>query len=234
VAIIPQPGFEAQGPITPDEAKHVLRTGLWEDDPALKLVIQDAIRAENFEASKMWVMQWPTATSLYQSPYASRFWEGTQTERANIPFFTVANAVNALTPQIVNGLFYDNPPFMTQNRPGTKKMVADAIGDLLAYQIEDINFKEEIRLGTNNALLFGTCIWKWGWETFSKERKIYKRKSKPTNVTIGAATVAFHPEEDEIDEEIVQEYVDRPTFEHIVNLRFQISVKPSTSSTECI
>jgi hypothetical protein len=57
MAIIPQPGFNAHGPITPDEAKHVLSTGLWENDPALKLVIQDAIRAENFEASKMWVDQ---------------------------------------------------------------------------------------------------------------------------------------------------------------------------------
>jgi hypothetical protein len=164
-------------------------------------------------------MQWPTATSLYQSPYASRYWEGTQTERANIPFFTVANAVNALAPQIVNGLFYDNPPFMTQNRPGTKKAVADAIGDLLDYQLTDIDFKEEIRLGTVNALLFGTSIFKWGWETFTKERKIYKRKNSDRSVSLSSGSVVFHPDDDEIDEEIVEEYVDRPTFEHIVNLR---------------
>jgi hypothetical protein len=217
--LLEKPGIDAYGPITPDEAKHVLSTGLWQDDPALKIVIQDTIRAEQFEASKQFVLGWISANTLYQSPYTARYWEGTQIERANVPFFTVAHAVNALTPQIVNGLFYDTPPFMTQNKPGTKKAVADAIGDLLAYQLEDINFKEEIRLGTINALLFGTSIWKWGWETFTKERKIYKRKNQSTTVAVGGSTVTIHPDDDDIEEELVEEYIDRPTFEHIVSMR---------------
>src|SRR6266481_4386550 len=219
MALLPRPSFEAYGPISADEAKHVLKTGLYEDAPGLKLVLQDCIRAENFESSKSWVLSWISSNTLYQAPFTARYWEGTMTERANVPLFTVAHAVNALTPQIVNGLFYDNPPFMTQNRPGTKKAVADAIGDLLAYQLEDISFKEEIRLGTINALLFGTSIWKWGWETFTKERKIYKRKNHSTNVTVGNANVTIHPDDDDIDEEIVEEYIDRPTFEHIISMR---------------
>jgi len=223
--LLEKPGIDAYGPIRPDEAKEALHSGLWSDDPALKIVIQDALRAENFEMSKQFVMAWVAANSLYQSPFTARYWEGTMTEKANIPFFTVAHAVNALTPQIVNGLFYDNPPFMTQNRPGTKKAVADAIGDLLAYQLEEISFKEEIRLGVINALLFGTNIWKWGWESFEKDRKIYKRKNNAATVQIGSASITAHPDDDEIDEEIVTDYVDRPTFEHIVNLR-QVLVDP--------
>jgi len=217
--LLERPGFDAYGPVTPDQAKHVLATGLWEDDAALRLVLQDTIRAESFESSKQFVLGWVSANTLYQSPYTARYWEGTQTEKANVPFFTVAHAVNAITPQIVNGLFYDNPPFMTQNRPGTKKIVADAIGDLLDYQLQDINFKEEIRLGTINAVLFGTSIWKWGWETFTRERKVYKRKDNTTQVQVSSGSVTIHPDDDQIDEEIVEEYVDRPTFEHIVSMR---------------
>src|SRR5207245_1886797 len=133
-------------------------TGVWDDAVALKLVTQDAIRAENFEAAKQWVMQWPTAVVLYQSPFAARYWEGTQTERANMPFFTVAKAVNALVPPILKGLFYDDPPFMIQERPGTKAQAARAIGAVLTYQLEDINFREELRLVVTNALLFVTSI----------------------------------------------------------------------------
>lgn len=210
----------AQLPITPAQAKAYIANGIWGDDPALALVVQDAQRAENYEMSKAFVLGWSNASTLYQSPSSTRYWPGTQVEAASIPFFTVATAVNSLTPQIVNGLFSDNPPFMIQQRPGTSSKAARAIGALLAYQLEDINFKEEIRLGTNNNVLFGTQIYKWGWEKFTKERKIYKR---PNPVVTLPSTIPGMPDtqisDDEIEEEIIEEVTDRPTFEHIVNLR---------------
>lgn len=220
--MLDKPTIDVYAPIKLEEATAVLSGGQWEDDPALKLVVQDTIRAENFEATKQWVMQWPTATSLYQSPFTARYWEGTQTERANIPMYTVATAVNSLVPQIVNGLFFENPPFMVQNRPGTSSDAARAIGALMAYQLEDINFREELRLGTINVSLYGTGIWKYGWESYTQKRTMFRAKVNPVELPnpLGGKPVQYHNDEDDTIEEIeVDEYIDRPFFEHIVNLR---------------
>jgi hypothetical protein len=206
--------------VDPVAARRVLTTGEWDDASALKIVVQDAQRAENFELTKQWVMAWPQAAVLYQSPYMSKYWEGTQTEQANVPFFTVATSVNSLVPQIMNGLFYDDPPFMIQKRPGTSDLAAKAVEEILAYQIGDIDFKRELRLGAINAVLFGTGIWKWGWETSTRERKTYRRKTMTPTVKVGVLPdVQIQDNDEEIEEVLTEEYIDRPTFEHIVNLR---------------
>lgn len=197
-----------------------MNTGEWSDDASLRLVVQDARRAEDFETNKSFTMGWQSSVALYQSPQSPKYWQGTSVEAASIPFFTVATSVNSLTPQIINGLFSENPPFMIQERPGTTAQAARAVGSLLAYQLEDINFKEELRLGTTNNILFGTEIYKWGWEKYTKERTIYKR-ANPT-VTLpaqipGAEDVQIS--DDEFEEEVVEEVIDRPVFEHIVNLK---------------
>ena len=207
-------------PITPTEARSFLSTGVWGEDPAVKLVVQDAERAENWENTKMWILQNSGSSILYQSPETPRTWPGTGVAAASVPMFTVATATNALTPQIVNGLFSENPPFAIEERAGTTAQAARAIQALLAYQLEDINFREEIRLGTTNTILFGTGIYKWGWEKFTKERTVYKRKNPTVNIP---STVPGAPPtqitDDEIEEEVLEEVIDRPTFEHIVNLK---------------
>lgn len=214
-----------QEQITPAEAKAALRNDLiFGDDPALRLVIGDAQRAENFAIQKSWILSWNSADSLYQSPYVPQYWEGTMVEAASIPFFTVANAVNSLVPQIVNGLFYENPPFIVQERPGTTSQAARASGAILSFQLEDINFREQLRQGAVNAVLKGTAIWKYGYETYTKDRTMYKRKEAPVTVRnpladAGAADIELTPEEEDIEEVVVTEYVDRPTFENIVSLK---------------
>lgn len=213
-------------PITPEEAKSFMAQSVWQEDPALKLVVQDANRAENFASNKAAALGWDAAVSLYQSPVAQRYWPNTNVEAANVPFFTVATAVNSLNPQIINGLFSENPPFMIQERPGTTSQAARAVGSLLAYQLEDVNFKEELRLGTENALTFGTEIYKWGWEKYTKQRTIYKRASPGVNVPNAIpGEPAVQILDDEFEEEVVEEVIDRPTFEHIVNLK-QVLVDP--------
>lgn len=217
--LLENPGQSVYSKLSPDAALQALSTGKWSDEEALKLVVQDAQRAENFEAAKQWVAQWPTAAVLYQSPYAARYWEGTQTERANIPFFTVATVVNSLVPQIMNGIFYDDPPFMARPRPKTSEDATTAATAIISYQLEDIDFEEQLRLGITNALLFGTGMWKYGWESFTRKQKEYRRKPPLAiikNPVLG--DVKIHDDES-IEEITVEEFVDRPFFEHIVNLR---------------
>ena len=210
------------GTVILDSAKEALSNNqIFEDDAALSLVIKDAEKAEAFELSKAWVLFWNTANSIYQSPYTARYWEGTQTERANIPFFTVATAVNSLVPQILNGLFYQDPPFMVQNRPKTPADAARACSSVLAYQLDDICFKEQLRLGVVNAVLFGTGIWKWGWEIFTRRRKVYKLAAQPVRIPspIPGQPDTVVEDEENVTEEVIEETIDRPIFENIVNLR---------------
>lgn len=213
-------------PITPEEAKAALRTGLFADNPALRLVCQDTERAEMHEMTKSWILSWDSARQLYQSPHRPRYWSGGMTEAASISFFTVATAVNSLVPQIISGMFSDNPPFMIEEHSGTTAQAARAVGALLAYQLEDINFREQLRLGVTNACLFGTAIFKWGWETYTKKRKIYKRKNPDVNLPPafpGAKPVQIT--DDDFEQEIIEELVSRPCFENITNLR-EVLVDP--------
>lgn len=228
MAILPETHFNKHENITIGEAKQALSTGTWGDSAALKLTIQDASRADNYTSTKEWVMNWMTASTLYQSPYTVRYWENTQTERSNVPFFTVATAVNSLVPQIIKGLFYDDPPFLAQNRPGTTAQEARAMSSVLAYQLEEIQFREQLRLGVTTALLYGTTIWKYGWEIFSKERVTYERKIKPLVVpdpVNPGKTQEIYDDDEEVEEKRETIEVHRPTFETVTDLK-QILVDP--------
>jgi len=226
MAVLPEPVRNPHEQITPEEAKHFVNTGTFGDPASLALVVQDAERAERGEQNRAWIMAWQSASTLYQSPFTPRYWPGTQSEAASISFFTVACAVNGINPQALAGLFYENPPFMIQERPGTTAQAARAVSALLQYQLEDINFREELRLGSMNCLLFGTAMFQEGWEKFTRERKIIKRKNPSVKVQSGLPGVPPSTiSDDELEEEVVEEVVDRPTFEHIVNLR-EVLVDP--------
>ena len=226
MAVLPEPKRNPHEQITPEEAKKFINTGTFDDLAALALCVQDAERAEAGEAQRAWILAWQSASTLYQSPFAPRYWPGTQSEAASISFFTVACAVNGINPQALAGLFYENPPFMIQERSGTTAQAARAVSALLQYQLEDINFREELRLGSMNCLLFGTAMFQEGWEKFTRERKIIKRKNPSVKIPSGIpgappTTIS----DDELEEEVIEEVIDRPTFEHIVNLR-EVLVDP--------
>jgi hypothetical protein len=222
LALLLEPSTSPHLPISPEEAQEARVTGEWGNDPALKIVIQDAVRAENYASSKAWIAGWASASTLLQSPYMALYWEGTSVPRANVPLFTVATAVNSVVPQIVSGLFYENPPFIVQPKPSTSAEAARAVGEILQFQLEDIGFKHSLKLGITNAVLYGTTIWKWGWETFTKTRKVYERTDKSVSLPSGvpgASDITIDPEEEEIVERTIEEYVDRPFFDHVTNLR---------------
>lgn len=223
---LPEPVRDPHQDITKDEALEFLHTGTFGDPASLALVVQDTERAESDEQRKSWVMAWVSSRDLYTSVFTQNFWQGTSIEASSVNFFTVATAVNGINPQLLAGLFYENPPFMVQERSGTSAQCARAVSALLGYQLEDINFREELRLGLMNCLLFGTAIFAEGWEKYTKTRKIVKRKNPVVKIP---STIPGAPEtsisDDELEVEEIEEVIDRPTFEHIVNLR-EILVDP--------
>ena len=226
MAELTSPIRDPHADITIEEAREVLSTGTFGDPAALALCVQDTERAEQETNRRAWVTGWVSARDLYNSLFTPSYWPGTQIEAASVNFFTVATAVNGINPQLISGLFYENPPFMVAERAGTSAQLARAVSALMAYQLEDINFREELRLGTMNCLLFGTSIFQYGWTKYTQERKIVKRKNP---VAVIPSTIPGAPDtrisDDELEEEVIEEVVDRPTFEHIINLR-EVLVDP--------
>lgn len=229
MAQIENPGNDNTPVLTESVIAQILKTGKWAEDPALTLVVKDAQSAETAKAAKQWIAGWNSASIVYQSTTVPKYWEGTQVERANIPFYTVAKAVNSLAPQIINGLFYDDPPFIFQPRPGTKQVTVEAISDIIEFQLEEINFKEECRRGVINACLFGTNIWKWGWDSYKKKDEYYTREDDKTVLPSGIPgqpDVTYYNPESPLEEKSEEYQIERPRFENITSIK-DILVDPT-------
>lgn len=217
-----EPKRDPQAPLKIEDAQQVLTQGTWSDEVALNITVSDAIRAENFEATKQWIAEWPLASMLYQSPVTPTYWEGTQVPYPSIPFFVVAKAVNSLVPAIIKGLFYDDPCFLIQNRPRTSAQAARAIGAVINFQLQEMEFEETLRVGVQNAVLFGTNIWKYGWECYVVEEREFRRKIDPVTLPTppGIPAVTLDADDDDNIEEVTKDVQKaRPFFENIANLR---------------
>src|SRR5229473_1300997 len=75
-----------------------------ENSAALQLVVQDAANTEAWLQNNYWSLRWREADALYQSPPGVIMWEGTSLPRSNVNRFVVAEVVNSIHPQIMNGL----------------------------------------------------------------------------------------------------------------------------------
>ena len=150
-----------------------------ETNAALKLVVQDAYRTKSWIESRYFNIRWVEVDLLYQSPPSIKTWEGTGVPRANISKFTVATHVNAINSKLIGGLFYEEPPFVLRAKPGTDADTARDTSTLLAYQLDVMNFKQEIKYGMFSCLLNGTGIWKWGWKEYYESYTEFKPVADP-------------------------------------------------------
>jgi hypothetical protein len=229
LANIPQPSFAAGTPIPADAVVHAAKTGGYTDENALRLVVQTVDYAEGHQTYKDWANQWATSLRMYQSQATVANW-GNNQARNNFPMFVVANAVNTFVPQIMDGLFADNPPFLVNPRPGTKYQVSQAVSAVLSYQIkEDLDFRNQMEMFARNVALFGTGIAEWGWEDRDEIRTRYKRRDTSVRKTDEfGSEVVFENQDDPggLEPEEYEYHVSRPTFENIYNLK-QIIVDPT-------
>jgi hypothetical protein len=191
-----------------------------EDETALRIVVQDTLYTERWLESKMLPLEWLRYDRLYQFKVPAQFWEGTNIPRANLGIPLVYEHVESILPQVMAGLFSDDPPFMSEPRPGTSMQAARANDALLAWELDRVNFKEEIRLGAKSALIYGVGIWKWGWHSYTKKRTEYRRKQSRRFLPAGALGGVMVDQDlsDEVEAREVEEEVNEPTFEY-VNIR---------------
>ena len=128
MAKIPEPPLfkPAARPIAREEISFVpAGPPEFDDDAALRLVLQDLYTYDTWDQAQNWEHQWREAAILYQSPRNVSAWEGATVTRANVVRFTVAKHVNSIAPQMWNGLFFDSPPFKLRPRPSVENRGGD-------------------------------------------------------------------------------------------------------------
>jgi hypothetical protein len=162
-AVQPLPGTTTSGLLNFEEA---FNPSDFSDDAALKLVTTDSKFTRSWIESRYFNVRWIEIDLLYQSPPTLRVWEGTQMPKANIAKFTVATHVNSINSKLVGGMFYEEPPFRLESRSSISANMARAIQEMTAYQLDQMNFKQEVKYGLFSCLLNGTGIWKWGWKYY--------------------------------------------------------------------
>ena len=190
-----------------------------ENSAALQITVQDAANTEAWLQTNYWGIRWREADALYQSPPGIIMWEGTTVPRANINRYVVAETVNTIHEQIMNGLFYETPAFVLRPRPNVTQDTTRAITNLLSIQLDEMQIRQEVDWGLHSCLLFGTGIWKWGYESYKEEVPVYKRVGNdlqvPTPPGSDAPTVSVPTEESLDFEEVFEDReVYRPTFEN--------------------
>jgi len=109
-------------------------------------------------------------------------WEGTTQPRANVNRFVVAETVNAIHPQIMNGLFYENPPFVLRPRPNLQQNTSRAISTVIATEFDQMQIRQEVDWGIFSSLNFGTGIWKWGFQSYTKKTVKYEPVGNPVEI----------------------------------------------------
>ena len=204
---------EAVGDITSKDMHKDSETGVYmfDDGAALKLVIDDTSLADNFINVNQWASGWIDAGVIYQSPRQAGAFDGANVAQANVPKFTVSNHISSIVPKIVEGLFYEDPPFLLRPRPGTKQEVTRAKTALFSAQLWDMKFKSQVERGANQMALYGTTIFKWGYLEKKDYVKKYRRYQNPVNLNTSVATAPIDtPESDDYEMYVDEVRISRP------------------------
>ena len=152
---------------------------LYDNETALRIVMDDTERDDNYMVINQWPAGWLQAITLLQSPQDASAFQGGISGAPSVPMFTLSNHLSAIQPKMHGLLFYENPPFMLRPRPQTSVEMTNAKRDLFTYQLDDMEFESEVDRLELQFLLFGTCIAKWGWEdrTITEQKFVQKAAS---------------------------------------------------------
>lgn len=181
------------------------------DEAAIKLVLDNAEIADNFININQWASGWTMADLLYQSPISGVGNGTTDVATSAVPKFMVSNHISAIVPKIMGGIFYEDPCFLLRPSPGTTEQVIQAKTAIFTFQLKAMRFEEEVERGLEQMALLGTAIWKWGYTEYEKTEKIYKRYAEKQSITDGGQTVEIDtPESDDFEIEFNTKVVSHP------------------------
>jgi hypothetical protein len=201
------------GNITSENMRKDPETGtyMYDDEAALKLVIDDAARADNYANINQWASMWTESDIILQSPRQSSAFDGGNISQANVPKFTLSNHISSIVPKIMEGLFYEDPPFLLRPRPGTKQEVTRAKTALFSAQLWDMKFRIQMERGADQMALLGTTVFKWGYLEHDSDVKKYRRKASQATLDTTIPTPAIDtPDSDDFEMFVEAIKISRP------------------------
>jgi hypothetical protein len=183
-------------------------------ETSVALVVQNTRRAEAFLETRLWMSEWRVAKGLYECPVKQQYWRDTLVPRASNSFPLISQHVRAVLDQAMPAVWPEHVPFAIQPQQGASWQVARGWQAVLAYQLAQSNFRQELRLLMKDAEVFGVGIGKWGWESFTKKRDVYVRSTMPKKMRNqhGRLVTVHTPESDAFDIQEVEQVVTRPFF----------------------
>lgn len=205
--------IDPAGNITSENMHKDSDTGvyLYDGRAAVKLVIDDAARADTFANINQWASWWTESFIIYQSPRNASAFDGGNVSQANVPKFTVSNHISSIVPKIMEGLFYEDPPFLLRPRPGTAQKVTRAKTALFSAQLWDMKFRTQVQRGAEQMALLGTTIFKWGYLEKPQKLKKYRRKSGQAILDTSIPTPPIDtPDSDDYEMYIEEMKISRP------------------------
>ena len=203
---------EAFEEIKPQEAKSLLPGQTPTQLVALKLVVQDFQKAEHkFFPDRI---LYDFYDQLYDARVPVIHWEGTTVRRANLGVPLIYEHIESILPQVINLLFLESPPFFVKPLPGTSMDAARGNSFIMARQLRQVGFREQIRLIAKSALLYGTGAGKWGWLKETRKRTRVTRVDQPSVTGTGDTRTIIETDTalKATQEDVV---INQPTFEAI-------------------
>lgn len=156
------------------------------DQAAIKLVLNDTDAADNFVNINQWASGWTMSDLLYQSPMSMNdAGAGQDVANSAVPKFMVSNHISSIVPKIMGGIFYEDPCFLLRPSAGTDLKLIEAKTAVFTFQLKAMNFEEEVERGLEQMALLGTAVWKWGYTEYDKTEKKYKRYAEKATVPDG-------------------------------------------------
>lgn len=136
-----------------DEARKV--------DKEIAIVIQDVAICEQHYRVKGYYSRWNDDDRLYKFLVPQQYWEGTQIPRSSIGVPVVLEHVNALSAQINDIMFEEDPPFHPLPHSGTRQDEQRAIEEVIEWANDKTHIEREMTGTTDSGLLHGTGLQKF-------------------------------------------------------------------------
>ena len=136
----------------------------WTDDYALRIVRSDFAYAEAYRThAHDW--RYRNASELYLAWAGQRYWDGTRVPRSSIGIYVVFEQVESMLPKIVAALCDPASYEFYADDPDTAMLWKQ----LIVEQLDEIKYREQIRLCTKSSLIYGNGILEWGIEDYEDE-----------------------------------------------------------------
>lgn len=164
----------------------------WSDTYAAQIAIGDFKKAESYRTiNHDW--RFRVSDQLYLAWKQRNTWEGTKIPRSSIGIFLALEQIEALLPNVILSLFPDNNrlPFDVEPQPGTSTLQAQAVRDLLSWQLQDIgepgrylSLRELARQVYKDSYIYGNGIVEFGIFDKFVTRNHFQRQNVPVRQTI--------------------------------------------------